>query len=491
MHLALLLLLASLGGRSLPNATVTVTGDALPRPRVTTTAANGAWSVPDLPAGAYNVTFSLSGHQTLTRQVEVRAGEQTRVDGTPEPSDEGESVTLTAGPRSVHERPQRVYTITRETIDALPLGRRLGDVLSLAPGQGAEVARVDSIFTNRTVRLPVDAVERASVIFSGAAADLGWFERGLVDVTTRGGRALTASARETIEWRDGDHANEHEITIGGLWMFAAARSDDELHSAFGKATVAPTAHDTVSGALLASNARGAELFGATWTHARERFTAGANVSNDFVALRGSTFLGGRHELAAGAETFDDEHAFFLRDRFQFSERFIVEGGLRHEDDELLPRAGVVFDPTGAGESRIAATFARFRNGVDEAALSYARQLGSSGYARTTLARRENATLAILDGEIHWLLFTFGATAVINDRTSDSAAAWIIASPPLPGHRITVALLERYRDGIATTDLGFHYAYPRDRFSLFAELDAVNVFDRNNGRLFRLSAGIRL
>ena len=53
-----------------------------------------------------------------------------------------------------------------------------------------------------------------------------------------------------------------------------------------------------------------------------------------------------------------------------------------------------------------------------------------------------------------------------------------------------AVLQRYRTGISTTDVAINYAFPA-RVTPFAELEVVNVFDRNRGRLIRLSFGARM
>jgi hypothetical protein len=213
-----------------------------------------------------------------------------------------------------------------------------------------------------------------------------------------------------------------------------------------------------------------------------RFTALAEGSRDFAALRAWSFVGGAHELAAGIE----EHAAYLRDRWNLSDRAVVEGGLRYQNDALLPRLGLVV----GSQTRVIATYARYADSVDEGAIGVAHQVMSSGYARVMLIRREHRNIATIDGALRWLLFTFGTTATF-ETGETAASAWLLIDPPLPGHKLNIAVLERYRAKTPLTDVAVNYAWPRERVTPFVELETVNVFDRNDGRFFRLGLGLRL
>src|SRR5687768_489519 len=58
-------------GSSMPGVTVEARSNVLPQARVTTTSENGDYRLPVLPPGAYTVTFSLAGMQTVTRNTTV------------------------------------------------------------------------------------------------------------------------------------------------------------------------------------------------------------------------------------------------------------------------------------------------------------------------------------------------------------------------------------------------------------------------------------
>jgi outer membrane receptor protein involved in Fe transport len=66
---------------------------------------------------------------------------------------------------------------------------------------------------------------------------------------------------------------------------------------------------------------------------------------------------------------DTEVAAYVQDTWVIDEHWTVEGGLRWDhqsiirDDNIAPRAGVAYDPTGRGKSKIYANFGRFYDSV--------------------------------------------------------------------------------------------------------------------------------
>jgi Carboxypeptidase regulatory-like domain len=466
-------------GKPLANVTVSASSEAMPKPFITTTLADGAYALPYVPPGTYDVTFSLTGYQTLTRRATVRPFERTRVDGDIEATEEEESVTQTATSRDVHQRPHAAWTLDRETADALPIGRALFSRFELGPRY--EITRFLADGLSDDPIIAMEGVENTTLVFAGAPAELGWHRGDVANLTTRGQRAFSATLRDTVTFRNGDASHLPEAAVGGLWMFAAAFRQDDFRGGFGKASLAPTARDTVTASIEAANYAD-EIVRGTWLHVSPRVSALAHASNDFATLRAYSFVAGAHDVAAGVE---DRNGFagFVRDRFDIGDRLVVEAGLRFEDDELLPRAGVVF----GGTTRVIGTFASFGHGREEGAIGIAHQLGSSGYARAMLIRRDHLNIATIDGVFSYLLFTFGGSATLTEQRT-LANAWVLIDPPLPGHDLTIAVLQRYP---WITDVAVNYAWPRERLTPFAEVEVINAFDRNGGRLFRLGVGLRL
>src|SRR5206468_11229678 len=88
-------------GKPLASASVTIDSDMLQNTRATRTTTRGTYWAALLPAGTYRITFAHAGTQTVTRKAEVRIGETVRVDAELQPSEEGESVTMTTITRSI------------------------------------------------------------------------------------------------------------------------------------------------------------------------------------------------------------------------------------------------------------------------------------------------------------------------------------------------------------------------------------------------------
>lgn len=478
----------SIGGRVMSSArplagvTVSAATAAMPKPFAVITAPNGAYAFPSVPPGTYDVTFALAGHQTLTRRTQVRGFERSRVDVELEVSEEGESVTQTAAARDVHERPQAVWTLDRALADALPLARGIEEFILLPTRIGFTHGEVDGVPAESGL-VPPEGVAETAVLFAGAGAEHGYFGDTVIGMTTRGGGDFHGSLRDTISRWQGETTHMYEGSVGGRWMFAAGISYEDIRSGLAKATLAPTARDTATISVVGS-AIDASSVRATWLHVSPRTTASVQAANDYYGFRGYHFAGGAHELAAGLERYFERDAVYVRDRWSASDRLVVEGGVRFERDELQPRAGVVFDPMGDGVTRLIASYAN-----EQTAIGVARRLASTGYARAMLLHRDGETVGTLDGELHYLLFTFGTTATLGARDS-SASAWVLVDPPLPGHDLTVALLGRYDSGDVRTDVAINYAWARDRVTPFAEFEVVNVFDLYRGRELRLGFGVR-
>lgn len=123
-------------GAVIPGVTVTVDSPALIAPRSTTTGAGGSYSHPALPPGAYSVTFSLQGFQTVVQEgVRVSVATTLRVDASMGLSGVEETVTVTGDAPVVDVRSATVQTnIERELLEAVPTGRNPWVMAGLVPG---------------------------------------------------------------------------------------------------------------------------------------------------------------------------------------------------------------------------------------------------------------------------------------------------------------------------------------------------------------------
>lgn len=266
-------------GNPLPGVTVTLSSPALLGTRTSVTGANGDYFFPALPPGPYEVRFELDGMTTVTRRVELRLAETARADGTLRVSGLSEAITVSATAPSVLETPQVSTNLTAETIEQLPIGRRIQDRIQLAPGvqssgtngqvviNGAQsfdnIFLVNGVVINENVRgqpqgaVIEDAIQETTLLTGGVSAEYGRFTGGVVSTITKsGGNEFTGSFRDNLTndtWiektdlpTERDHIdklnNLYEATLGGrvlrdrLWFFAAGRKEN---SSLSDQTVAP------------------------------------------------------------------------------------------------------------------------------------------------------------------------------------------------------------------------------------------------------------
>ncbi|HEX6973215.1 MAG TPA: carboxypeptidase regulatory-like domain-containing protein, partial [Vicinamibacterales bacterium] len=126
---------ADTSGAVLPGVTVEASSNLLPTPRSTVTTANGEYRLPALPPGAYTVTFTLSGMQTVTRQANVQLQQEVTLDVALGVAAVSESVTVTAAATLVERESAQIKSgVSNEQIMALPVGQEYRDLVKLIPG---------------------------------------------------------------------------------------------------------------------------------------------------------------------------------------------------------------------------------------------------------------------------------------------------------------------------------------------------------------------
>src|SRR4030095_4331419 len=87
-------------GGVLPGVTVKATSPNLQGPRVVVPASFGDYVIPLLPAGAYKVTFELSGFQTVIQEVDVASTESVPLDAMLGAGTISEQITVRGDARS-------------------------------------------------------------------------------------------------------------------------------------------------------------------------------------------------------------------------------------------------------------------------------------------------------------------------------------------------------------------------------------------------------
>jgi len=122
-------------GAVLPGVTVEAKSDVLPSPRTTVTGGDGVYQLPALPPGAYTVTFTLQGFQTVTRKAGVQLQEVTAADATMAVQGVSEAVTVTAEASVVDKGSAAISSgLSNEEVHKLPVGTQYRDLVNLIPG---------------------------------------------------------------------------------------------------------------------------------------------------------------------------------------------------------------------------------------------------------------------------------------------------------------------------------------------------------------------
>ena len=124
-------------GGVLPGVTATLSSPQLQVPQlVQVTDAEGAYRFVDLPAGTYLLKFELAGFSTLIREdLRLTIGFVARVDESMKVGAMEESVTV-SGQSPVVDMTSTSASVafTKETLDSVPRGRDLQNILAMAPG---------------------------------------------------------------------------------------------------------------------------------------------------------------------------------------------------------------------------------------------------------------------------------------------------------------------------------------------------------------------
>ncbi|HUL73421.1 MAG TPA: carboxypeptidase-like regulatory domain-containing protein, partial [Vicinamibacterales bacterium] len=123
-------------GGVLPGVTVTVTGPALQRPLVATTAASGAYQFPSVPIGTFSVAFELSGFKKAARpNVVITNGFNAQIDMKLEIGTVSEEMTVTAAAPVVDTKKTSTgATFTKDILENIPTARDPWQIIGMTPG---------------------------------------------------------------------------------------------------------------------------------------------------------------------------------------------------------------------------------------------------------------------------------------------------------------------------------------------------------------------
>jgi TonB dependent receptor/Carboxypeptidase regulatory-like domain len=123
-------------GSPLPGATVTATNRATGVSRVVVTDETGAFRIPSLPAGEYDVRVDLSGFaEVVVENVRVNVATERQVEVTLQSSAVEETITVVDEAPLVATEPAIGTVVSQNELENLPLnGRQFANLAALAPG---------------------------------------------------------------------------------------------------------------------------------------------------------------------------------------------------------------------------------------------------------------------------------------------------------------------------------------------------------------------
>jgi hypothetical protein len=188
-------------GAVLPGATVTVAGPALIQPRVATTSETGSYRVPELPIGAYSVTFELPGFRTVVMQdIRITIGFRAQVNSELELSTVQETVTVTGESPLVDTRETGTKTaFDLQSLQDIPSARDPWVMLERTPGITMDRANIGGNQSG----------QQSTFISRGAAGGNNKWSVDGVDITD-----MSATGASPMYY-DFDMLEEMQVTTGG------------------------------------------------------------------------------------------------------------------------------------------------------------------------------------------------------------------------------------------------------------------------------------
>ena len=207
-------------GQGLPGVTVTAKSPALQGTRTAVTSVNGDFVFANIPPGEYTVTLTMSGFQTVTRNVKANASQQAVVNATMSLAAVAAEAVVVGTSESISQTTQAATTYTSDLLGKLPTARTLNSSVILTPGlnsngpNGVTISgamstenlyTVNGVVITDNVRSSAynlfieDAIQETTTTTSSVSAEFGRFTGGVINTITKsGGNTFSGSLRATL-----------------------------------------------------------------------------------------------------------------------------------------------------------------------------------------------------------------------------------------------------------------------------------------------------
>src|SRR6185369_9673377 len=177
-------------GAVLPGVSVTIKNLNTSAARTVVTNETGSYTASLLPIGAYEVTFELSGFQSVTlKNIELHVNDRLKLDGHLTVGGGAENVEVSAGQSLVQPIAALQSTMTSTQVKELPLNNRnFVQLATLAPGVSSDLADEVGVGLTSTVSISINGGRRNAV---------NWLVDGVSNVDV--GSNITLLATPTLE----------------------------------------------------------------------------------------------------------------------------------------------------------------------------------------------------------------------------------------------------------------------------------------------------
>jgi hypothetical protein len=177
-------------GAVLPGVTVTIKSTNTGVVRTAITSDTGTYTVGLLPVGPYEVTFELSGFQTVrVGSITLHVNDRQQIDGKLGVSGVSEAVSVTAGRELIQPLPQLQTTINAQQVKELPLNNRnFVQLATLAPGVSSDLSDEVGVGLTSLVSISINGARRNAV---------NWLVDGVSDVDV--GSNITLLSTPSLE----------------------------------------------------------------------------------------------------------------------------------------------------------------------------------------------------------------------------------------------------------------------------------------------------
>ncbi|MBM3293694.1 MAG: TonB-dependent receptor [Candidatus Aminicenantes bacterium] len=241
-------------GSALPGTAVTVTGPALIGTESTVTNQDGAYRIPTVPPGTYEVVAAIPGFRTIRREnVQVRVGMIVTINFEMAVETLKEEITVTAPSPAVDVVSTKTTSnVTKEVLTNIPMARDVYSALRLAPGttnysikggaRNNHAFEVDGVNTNAPNQnygeayISWETVEEVEIITGGAGAEVFQGIGGMINVVTKsGGNKLSGEVQTYYTGEDFSRSviPEEKLKAVGSNVPTAAVADYDLSGTLG------------------------------------------------------------------------------------------------------------------------------------------------------------------------------------------------------------------------------------------------------------------